>query len=258
MTDYHESHFFKVDVPSYTHRQDYYDVRYATQSFLVDLPPYEVRYYRKLYQRLRRSVSGSRICLLDVACGTGRTATALPPDFRYIGTDFSLKAVFIGRELRVGQHSFVAASVMSLPFRSQSFDIITCNGSLEHFPDMYVALKEMKRVLAKNGRIYIESPNLFFVGYYLNYCLRKKSPWSGQELDRLAGYDGFVRLFDACELSIEKYWGRNYRYRGWKPEKHLFWNIGQFLIPNHLRENHCFVLRLRDNGSHKENECQKF
>ena len=98
---------------------------------------------------------------LDVACGQG-SALALGKKIGMytVGIDFSARSVFLCKS-KVPKCELVRSSAEFLPFREESFDCITCHGSLEHFIDPISSLKEMKRILKKNGRLVITIPNSF-------------------------------------------------------------------------------------------------
>lgn len=54
---------------------------------------------------------------------------------------------------------FTHGSALSLPFPDETFDIITFWDVLEHIKDYQLAIKEAKRVLRPNGKIFILAPN---------------------------------------------------------------------------------------------------
>lgn len=47
----------------------------------------------------------------------------------------------------------------NLPFKSESFDVVTLWNVLEHIPDYYRVIREVVRVLRFGGRIYVVCPN---------------------------------------------------------------------------------------------------
>jgi SAM-dependent methyltransferase len=105
-------------------------------------------FYRWLL-RLLEPIPGRR--LLDVACGEG----VLPRMARQVygleayGLDISLAALQIAQQ-ETGR-AFSVGSGESLPFATNSFDYVTCIGSLEHFLDMRAGAAEMCRVLRPDG-----------------------------------------------------------------------------------------------------------
>lgn len=87
--------------------------------------------------------------VLDVGCGTGATVRY----HREIGgkdawgVDFAQPATKYWRELGVDKYC-VIGSAEELPFKSDSFDVVTCMDVLEHIPEQNVqsVFREMKRV----------------------------------------------------------------------------------------------------------------
>ena len=98
---------------------------------------------------------------LDVATGTGHTAFALAPHLaQVIGIDLTFEMLAEGRRLReaneAGNVEFCVADVHALPFRRESFQLITCRRAAHHFSNIGLALSEMWRVLRPGGRLVID------------------------------------------------------------------------------------------------------
>jgi ubiquinone/menaquinone biosynthesis C-methylase UbiE len=98
---------------------------------------------------------------LDVACGTGHTAFALAPHVaRVVGTDLTPQMLVEGKKLAgkraVVNVRFCLADVHALPFESEAFNVVTCRRAAHHFSDVMRALREMKRVLRRGGRLVID------------------------------------------------------------------------------------------------------
>jgi SAM-dependent methyltransferase len=103
--------------------------------------------------------------LLDVSCGTGSLlAAARARGIEAVGIDLSDKAVRLAKRA-VPSAAVVVGAGESLAFEDQSFDYITCLGSLEHFLDMGQGLEEMKRVAQPAARFCIMVPNQDFIGW---------------------------------------------------------------------------------------------
>ncbi|MBL8817581.1 MAG: class I SAM-dependent methyltransferase [Planctomyces sp.] len=94
--------------------------------------------------------------ILDVGSGAGQIirhllATA-NPTAEIVGFDLSYEMLKRARErLASSRPSFVAADMMAMPFRDESFDCITCGYVLEHIPDPLPGLSEFARVLRPGG-----------------------------------------------------------------------------------------------------------
>lgn len=101
--------------------------------------------------------------LLDVACGSGAVtrlaARAVGAEGQVAGVDLSPEILAVARKTRRQRHAakieWHEAPADKLPFDKGSFDIATCQFGLMFFPDKIAALKEMRRVLVKGGRIAI-------------------------------------------------------------------------------------------------------
>ena len=98
--------------------------------------------------------------VLDVACGTGEFERLLlerNPRQKITGIDISEKMLNVAREKYRAYPNieFHQASVHSLLFASESFDVAVCANAFHYFDEPEVALAEMKRVLKPNGKIII-------------------------------------------------------------------------------------------------------
>ncbi len=92
--------------------------------------------------------------VLDVGAGTGMMsefAHRCNDKLRYVAVD-PAKGMLKYAEDYVQQH---IATAEALPFDDNSFDAILMGESLHHFDDPDVAMKEVVRVLKKNGKLFI-------------------------------------------------------------------------------------------------------
>ena len=106
--------------------------------------------------------------VLDIACGDAQLApwiTAMGGC--YIGLDFALDGRF-----REELPKSITADAHCLPIGSQSIDLVTCIGSLEHFEHPALAIREMARVLKPGGRGCILVPNAFGLTWNLLHVWR--------------------------------------------------------------------------------------
>lgn len=102
-------------------------------------------------------VEGPRV--LDLACGTGRTARALLRELAFDGTvvnlDLARRMLQVGRstlpEHAADRADWVRAPVDRLPFADAVFDAVVCLEALEFVPDGDAVLRAALRVLRPGG-----------------------------------------------------------------------------------------------------------
>jgi ubiquinone/menaquinone biosynthesis C-methylase UbiE len=101
---------------------------------------------------------GGRV--LDVACGTGVVARAAAERVgrtgHAAGIDINAGMLAVARSLPDGPGTGIGwfgGSVLGLPFRAGSYDVVLCQLGLQFFPDRPAALAEMRRVLVTGGRL---------------------------------------------------------------------------------------------------------
>ncbi|MEQ8330380.1 MAG: methyltransferase domain-containing protein [Longimicrobiales bacterium] len=102
--------------------------------------------------------------VLDVACGTGVLSRLLAPD---IGPDGGLAGLDPNPGmLEVARNAAPAstriewyeAAAEEMPLPAGSFDVVLCQMGLQFMPDRSAALREMRRVLDRNGRLLLSVP----------------------------------------------------------------------------------------------------
>jgi len=100
---------------------------------------------------------GDRV--LDIATGTGIVAIEavkkVGNDGRVVGIDISTGPLAIAKRTASNTNNlqFLEMDAEDLKFPDGSFDVVLSEFGLMFFPDSQKALKEMKRVLVKHGRI---------------------------------------------------------------------------------------------------------
>ena len=102
--------------------------------------------------------------VLDIACGSGDGIKYfLGLGAHVAGIDISERAVEVCRAALPKAQVHVGVAEI-LPFDCDTYDVVTCFGSLEHFLDQPKALHEMHRVLKKpDGRALFLVPNADFL-----------------------------------------------------------------------------------------------
>jgi ubiquinone/menaquinone biosynthesis C-methylase UbiE len=96
--------------------------------------------------------------LLDLGCGPGVLAKLLQSEGASVsGIDISAKMIEMARANAHGI-DFKVGSGYRLPYPPESFDIVLAAYSMEYFEDLNKVLREIKRVLKKNGRFVFSIP----------------------------------------------------------------------------------------------------
>ena len=117
------------------------------------------RWKRRLIQLARLEPSDR---VLDLACGTGDIVFAAAPHVsRAVGLDVTFRMLQLAR-LRQGfggasPHNsglgFVTGDMLALPFPDRSFTVVTIGYGLRNVPDLQQSLREIRRVVAPQGRV---------------------------------------------------------------------------------------------------------
>lgn len=147
--------------------------------------------------------------VLDVGCSDGYLLERLMDGAKFAtgtGVDISELSVQTARSLvrRYANISFCQGYADALPLGNETFDKIICNEVIEHVPDDLGTLKELWRVCAPGGLVYVTGPNSFhdMLPLFVRHCRRVDEMeghlrrYSAEEFRRLAEAAGFelVRL----------------------------------------------------------------
>jgi demethylmenaquinone methyltransferase/2-methoxy-6-polyprenyl-1,4-benzoquinol methylase len=91
---------------------------------------------------------------LDLATGTGDIAFLLASrGVRTIGLDVTFGMIALARRKREGSAAqFLVGDMMTLPFATASFDLVTTGYGLRNVPELGTAIDEIARVLKPNGQ----------------------------------------------------------------------------------------------------------
>lgn len=98
-------------------------------------------------------------CLLDVGCGVGTfLKLAKKEGFEVYGTEISEYAcTYVKNRLKI---NIFSGDLEKAHFSPESFDIVTIWHTLEHLPNPLATLKEIHRILKKDGLLVVAVPNL--------------------------------------------------------------------------------------------------
>ena len=132
-------------------------------------------YYRsaKVIAFLENAGVGLTGSVLDCGCGGGGMPLSLAEHATHVvGIDpfdrFRDAGVRLARERGIANLRFARADGMALPFADGTFDLVLSHAVIEHVPDALQYLKECRRVLANEGRLYLSTaPYLSFPGAHL-------------------------------------------------------------------------------------------
>lgn len=107
--------------------------------------------------------------ILDIGCGPGlltKEFALRSRKFSVTGIDISRVAVNMAKKncKELPNTSFFVGNVNYMPFPPNSFDVVVCKDTLHHFNDSKRAIREMLRVVKKDGVVYIQD-------------LRRDVPW---------------------------------------------------------------------------------
>ena len=105
-------------------------------------------------------IHNSRV--LELGTGSGNISELLPPDNEYAGIDISpglLKKAYLNL-INAGFSSpeLFICSAINLPFQEDYFDFCLCNLSLNFFPHVPTAVKEVKKTLKPGGTFICSVP----------------------------------------------------------------------------------------------------
>lgn len=109
--------------------------------------------------------------IIDLGCGNGRLLLMLTkisttwrnPKFRYLGIDYNNSLINLAKKKFPGQN-FIKGDQLSIPAEDNKADILFNIRAFHHIPShnfRLEALKEMNRVLKKNGTLVITVWNLW-------------------------------------------------------------------------------------------------
>ncbi len=113
-------------------------------------------FYKKYYDRLLPNGSTN---FLDLGCGGGSLIEYLyerNKDYRLFGLDHSQEMVTLSKKVNMeavnlGHVTIDCGTVTSLPYDSDTMDIVTANETVQFWPDIPTSFSEIYRILKKDG-----------------------------------------------------------------------------------------------------------
>lgn len=209
-----------------------YDSVYETGIMAAD----EIDSYKRIVDLAKKYIKTGK--LLDISCGKGFVVgLASQNGFESYGLDISPKAI----EMAIKKYpagNFIQGSSEKMLFSNKEFDVITNLGSLEHYLDMEIAIKESVRVLKNSGIIIYMMPNQYFLPSII------KVLFTGDPNDKLQPIERFASKTEWKEL-LEKNGLKILDIKKYNPkaiEKGILgfiYNVFRFTIPLNLSS--CFI-----------------
>lgn len=142
--------------------------------------------HNQLLSSIAEHISFSEATILEIGCGSAVDSIKMAQDGATVyATDYSLPALNHARQNRDRQKvemELVAGDLFSLPYPSQSFDLIFSQGLLEHFTEVDKAVAEQMRVLKPGGLLCIDVPQTWSLyTLYKRWHMRRGTWFAGWE-----------------------------------------------------------------------------
>lgn len=128
--------------------------------------------------------------VLDLGTGVGSNLSEIVRRHRAVGVDVSVSPLRTARTIA----PVAACDGARLPFRDGVFGAVVCTEVLEHVDDPALVIGEAARVLARNGLLYITTPNYANTAGLHKLIADRRSgrhdwnPWGAHE----GGYEAFM------------------------------------------------------------------
>jgi ubiquinone/menaquinone biosynthesis C-methylase UbiE len=141
----------------------------------------------EIYASLVNSYLEKTSRILDLGCGRGGIVEQLDhPSARISGVDVDWLSL---KEHRRESIALAAATVVSLPFRRHSFDLVLASWLFEHLPRPVETLREVYRVLKPGGALVFITPNGRHPVATLNRLLGRFAAVQGSVVKHVYGRD---------------------------------------------------------------------
>lgn len=174
--------------------------------------------------------------VLDVGCGPGIILGMLEETEADLwGIDISEKAIEIAKKRVDKPDQVICADADPLPFGDEDFDYVVAWGVVEHFPSIPSILKEIRRVVKKNGRVIIMVPNVYYYKFVWDTLRKGSGPTKLQEIEALYSFKEWKDLIENTGMTVLKVSHHN---KFDKPK--LIW-LRNLLIPYYFSNHFVFV-----------------
>jgi len=133
---------------------------------------------------------GARPRVLDVGCGTGANLEMLRQFGEAEGVDVSEEALQFCRVR--GLNSVKLGAAEALPYGDESFDLVTALDVVEHLNDAAAGLREMRRVLRRDGRALLFVPAFMWLWGVQDDVSHHRRRYTLPQLRRIVEQAGFA------------------------------------------------------------------
>lgn len=187
--------------------------------------------------------------LLDVACGPGLLLRAASQHgLRAYGVDLSSVAVKMMPKTAPGARASVG-NAEHLPYADESFDHITCIGSLERMLDRNRVLGEMQRVAKPGARFCLMVRNSRTLKWKIHAELLGRKNTRGHQ--DAAGLEQWSELFDRLGFIVDGVYPDQWFAQRLRRALGMSWEAQQgrvtssYLLPLRFANEFIFVMRKR-------------
>ncbi|MDP4281276.1 MAG: class I SAM-dependent methyltransferase [Bacteroidota bacterium] len=173
-------------------------------------------YYTNQRKEMLEFISSSSRKILDIGCSEGNFGILIKNKLNaeVWGIELVEKAASVAsRKLdQVIQGDFLE-KCGDLP--GNYFDCVIFNDALEHFPDPWLVLGKLKRLLAENGSVVASIPNVRYIGNLVELIFKKDWEYKdgGGILDishfRFFTKKSIIRMFEQSGYTINRIQGIN-------------------------------------------------
>ena len=132
----------------FDHWADHYDSGHMGQWF---------RYFQERIIQEANPQPGQKI--IDVGCGTGWAVKEIVrrvPEAKTYGIDISSEMIRIAKSgMKNNSIEFIQGDSENIPYADEFFDTVICSSSFHHYPRPVASLSEIRRIMKKNGHLYL-------------------------------------------------------------------------------------------------------
>lgn len=230
------------------HYDKWYSDNYAVKD-LDNMDKRSIKFFNLILDCLDKNnkiTKGKK--LLDVACGNGVfLGKCAQSDLEVFGLDISSEAIEIAKKF-IKEDNLTIGDAEKMPYPDEKFDYVACLGSLEHFPHPDKGIREMSRVLKKDGLAIIFVPNLMFLGHiYMAYKYGVMPSEGGQSFSEVFyTYNGWKELLEGNDLEVINCQPYNRIFATKKVSKFIIFlweKLIRFFVPLHLSYAFAFICK---------------